>query len=57
MADWVCGRWYEPQLRVEWPLEDAVEIASDGTGVTLEQWVQLAETFVAKLRDDDVMWA
>lgn len=54
VADWSCEQWCEPQIRVDWPLEEAGEAVAEEAGVRFGQWVDLAEAFVGEFRDDEV---
>jgi hypothetical protein len=54
LADWSCEKWCEPQLLVDWPVEEAGDAMAEESGVAFAQWVELAEAFVGEFGEDEV---
>jgi hypothetical protein len=55
VADWTSdGPEYVPTLRVDWSVEEAGDFVGEEAGVAHAQWVELAQAFLAELKDCEV---
>lgn len=54
VADWSCGRYYEPRLRGDWDVEECASLVERGTDVPLDGWIDLARAFTGYFKPEEV---